>query len=103
VDPAKVEAVSDWPIPKSVAEIRSFLGLARYYKRFVKDFSKIVRSLTKLTRKGKNFIWSDVCQEVFEELKLRLTTAPILTVPDELGGLVILSDATGRGLGYVLM
>ena len=59
VDLAKVEAVSDWPIPKSVTEVQSFLGLASYYRWFVKDFSKIARSLTKFIRKGEKFIWSD--------------------------------------------
>ena len=61
VDPGKVEAVSNWPIPKLVAEVRSFLSLAGYYNRFIKDFLKIAGSLTKLTRKGEKFIWLDEC------------------------------------------
>ena len=81
VDPGKIEAVSDWPRPTNVHEVRSFLGLAGYYRRFVEGFSKIASSLTMLTRKNVKFQWSDACEKSFQELKGRLVTAPVLTIP----------------------
>jgi len=103
VDPAKIEIVKDWPVPNNVGEVGSFLGLAGYYRRFVQNFSKIAGPLTKLTRKEETFIWLRSCQEAFEELKRKLITAPVLAVPDGLGGMVVYSDASGRGLGCILM
>ncbi|KAA0059657.1 pol protein [Cucumis melo var. makuwa] len=82
VDPAKIEAVTNWPRPSTVSEIRSFLGLAGYYRRFVEDFSRIASPLTQLTRKGTPFVWSPACESSFQELKQKLVTAPVLTVPD---------------------
>ena len=82
VDPEKVEAVMSWERPKSVFEIRSFLGLAGYYRRFIEDFSRLVAPMTRLTRKEVKFDWDDRCEEAFQELKRRLTSAPILIVPD---------------------
>ncbi|KAL4011133.1 hypothetical protein IC575_028180 [Cucumis melo] len=76
VDPAKVEAVTNWPRPSTVSEIRSFLGLAGYYRRFVGDFSRIASPLTQLTRKGTPFVWSPACESSFQELKQKLVTAP---------------------------
>ena len=78
VDPAKIEAVAQWAQPKNVTEIRSFLGLAGYYRRFVEGFSKIALPLTALTRKGQKYIWSEACEKSFQELKKRITTAPVL-------------------------
>ena len=75
VDLEKVEAVMSWEKPKSVFEIRSFLGLAGYYKRFIEDFSRIA-AMTRLTRKEAKFDWDDRCEEAFQELKRRLTSAP---------------------------
>ncbi|KAL5543374.1 hypothetical protein UlMin_007158 [Ulmus minor] len=98
VDPAKVEAVSKWAAPTSVTEIRSFLGLAGYYRRFVEGFSKIAAPLTALTRKGKKYEWTEKCDESFQELKNRLTTAPTLTLPTEDEDFVIFSDASKLGL-----
>ncbi|BBN68081.1 transposable element gene, partial [Prunus dulcis] len=103
VDPQKIEAVVNWPQPTSVTEVRSFLGLARYYRRFVEGFSTIAAPLTRLTRKGVKFEWSDECEKSFNELKTKLTTAPILTLPDDSGNFVIYSDASQQGLGCVLM
>ena len=103
VDPAKVKAFRDWSIPKSTAEVRSFLGLAGYYRRFVQNFCRIVEPLTKLTRKAVKYEWAEACQSAFEELKNRLKTTQILAIPDGSGGMVIYSDASGRGLGCVLM
>ncbi|KAL4013020.1 hypothetical protein IC575_025172 [Cucumis melo] len=103
VDPAKIEAVTNWPRPSTVSEIRSFLGLACYYRRFVEDFSHIASLLTQLTRKGTPFVWSPTCESSFQELKQKLVTAPVLTVPDGSGSFVIYSDASKKGLGCVLM
>ena len=82
VDSEKVEAVMSWERPKSVFEIRSFLGLAGYYRRFIEDFSRLAAPMTRLTRKEVKFDWDDLCEEAFQELKRRLTTAPMLIVPD---------------------
>ena len=80
VDPKKIEAVRDWVRPTSVTEIRSFLGLAGYYRRFVEGFSSIASPLTRiLTQKEVTFQWSDECEVSFQKLKTLLTTAPILT------------------------
>ena len=103
VDPEKVEAVMSWERPKSVFEIRSFLGLARYYKRFIEDFSRLAASMTRLTWKEVTFAWDDRCEKAFQELKRRLTTAPILIVPDKGQGYTVYCDASGAGLGCVLM
>ena len=73
VDPQKIEAMVNWKSLKNVSEVRSFLGLATYYKKFVEGFSRIVAPLTKLTRKDVKYDWVDVCQQSFEELKGRLT------------------------------
>ncbi|TYK08868.1 pol protein [Cucumis melo var. makuwa] len=103
VDLAKIEAVTNWPRPSTVNEIRSFLGLAGYYRRFVEDFSRIASPLTQLTRKGTPFVWSPTCESSFLELKQKLVTAPVLTVPDGSGSFVIYSDGSKKGLGCVLM
>ena len=103
VDPAKIEAVMRWPKSTTVTEVRSFLGLAGYYRRFVQNFSKISSALTQQTKKSKPFAWTLACEQSFQELKKRLVTAPVLTVPDGSGNLVVYSDASGKGLGCVLM
>ncbi|KAD3642141.1 hypothetical protein E3N88_31365 [Mikania micrantha] len=103
IDPAKVEAITKWPTPTSVTEIRSFLGLAGYYRRFVEGFSKIVLPLTQLLRKGVKYSWNDECEKSFQELKKRLVSAPILSLPSGTGGYQIYSDASKKGLGCVLM
>ncbi|KAA0048696.1 reverse transcriptase [Cucumis melo var. makuwa] len=103
VDPTKIEAVTSWPRPSTVSEVRSFLGLAGYYRRFVENFSRIATPLTQLTRKGTPFVWSKACEDSFQNLKQKLVTAPVLTVPDGSGSFVIYSDASKKGLGCVLM
>ncbi|KAL0534148.1 hypothetical protein IC582_028432 [Cucumis melo] len=103
VDPAKIEAVTSWPRPSTVNEVCSFLGLAGYYRRFVKNFSRIATPLTQLTRKGAPFVWSKACEDSFQNLKQKLVTAPILTVPDGSGSFVIYSDASKKGFGCVSM
>ena len=89
------EAVEKWLTPKSVIGVRQFLGLAGYYRKFVKDFSKIAKPLTKLTKKGENFIWIEECKAAFSGLKYTLTTTPVLTILDQSGGFVIYSNASG--------
>ena len=103
VDTSKVEAVQDWAQPKSVFEIRNFLGLAGYYRRFVKDFSRLASPLTRLTRKGVKFVWSEICEKSFQKLKVRLTTAPVLIIPERGLGYAVYCDASREGLGCVLM
>ena len=103
VDPERVEAVMSWERPKSVYEIRSFLGLTGYYRRFIEDFSRIAAPMTRLTRKEVEFEWDDRCKEAFQELKRRLTSAPILIVPDRGQGCTVYCDASRAGLGCVLM
>ena len=103
VDPSKVAAVQNWKTPTNVGEIRSFLGLAGYYRKFVEGFSKIASPLTELTRKDVKFIWSEACEKSFQELKKRLVTAPVLTIPNGEGKFTIYSDASGTGIGCVLM
>jgi len=103
VDPTKVEAVVKWENPKSATEIRSFVGLASYYRRFIEGFSKIVTPLTQLTRKDQPFTWTVKCEESFQELKRRLTSAPILIISDVGKPFEVYCDASHLGLGCVLM
>ena len=103
VDPQKIEAVVNWKPPKNVSKVRSFLGLAGYYRKFVVGFSKIAAPLTKLTRKDVKYDWVDACQKSFDELKGRLTSAPLLALPNGRDGFVVYSDASRQGLGCVLM
>ncbi|KAD6795232.1 hypothetical protein E3N88_06128 [Mikania micrantha] len=103
VDPAKVEAVMKWNPPKTPTEVRSFLGLAGYYRRFIQDFSRIATPLTKLTRKEVKYDWGPTQVQAFEELRKRLTEAPILALPDGNEDMVVYSDASYLGLGCVLM
>jgi len=103
VDPAKIEAVQAWEPPKNVKEVRSFLGLAGYYRRFVEGFSKIAQPMMNLIKKTTRFVWTEACQRSFDELKRRLTTTPILALPQGNEDFVIYSDASKVGLGCVLM
>ncbi|KAC9443387.1 hypothetical protein E3N88_45832 [Mikania micrantha] len=103
VDPSKVQAVMKWSSPKTPTEIRSFLGLAGYYRRFIQDFARIASPLTKLTRKDVKFVWGDDQEKAFNELKFKLTQEPVLTLPDGPDDFVMYSDASYLGLGCVLM
>ncbi|WVZ94516.1 LOW QUALITY PROTEIN: hypothetical protein U9M48_040397 [Paspalum notatum var. saurae] len=103
VDPSKVKDVLNWKQPETVTEIRSFLGLAGYYRRFIKDFSKIAKPMTSLTKKNASFTWGPKCEEGFQELKKLLTTAPVLAQPDVTKPFDVYCDASGQGLGCVLM
>ncbi|KAI3819335.1 hypothetical protein L1987_13162 [Smallanthus sonchifolius] len=103
VDPAKIEAVKNWQAPKTPTEVRSFLGLAGYYRRFIANFSKIAVPLTALTHKGKPYEWGQKQEEAFQTLKQKLCEAPILTLPDGTEDFVVYCDASHLGLGCVLM
>jgi hypothetical protein len=103
VDPGKVKDVLDWVVPQTVKEVRSILGLAGYYRRFIENFSKIAKPLTSLLEKGVDFSWTDERQNAFEELKKRLITAPVLTLPDQRKRFTVYCDASRDGLGCVLM
>ncbi|KAL5821813.1 hypothetical protein ACOSQ3_023695 [Xanthoceras sorbifolium] len=102
-DPKKIEAIVEWKPPRNVTEVRSFLGLAGYYRRFVKGFSSIASPLTKLLHKNVRFEWTDRCQAAFDRLKAMLVEAPVLIQPVSGKDFVILSDASHHGLGCVLM
>ena len=103
MDPQKIEAIVNWKPPTNVSKVRSFLGLAGYYRKFVERFSKIATPLTNLLKKDQKFEWSDTCQHSFEELRQRLTTAPVLALPSGKDGYMVYSDASRKGLGFVLM
>ena len=103
MDPQKIEAIVNWKPPTNVSEVRSFLGLAGYYRKYVEGFSMIAAPLTKLTRKDVKYDWVDACQQSFEELKGRLMTAPVLALPSGKNGYVVYNDASREGLGCVLM
>ena len=103
VDPQKVEEVASWEQPTTVTEVRSFLGLEGYYRRFIEGFSKIAGPLHCLTRKGVKFEWTARCEESFQTLKEKLTSAPDLILPEGNEGFEVYSDASRQGLGCVLM
>jgi hypothetical protein len=103
VDPGKVKDVLNWMPPATILEIWSSLGLAGYYRRFIKDFSKITKPMTRLLEKNKDFDWTEECQVSFEELKKRLTSAQVLILPDVTKKFDIYCDASRQGLGFVLM
>ncbi|GJW88284.1 putative reverse transcriptase domain-containing protein [Tanacetum coccineum] len=103
VDPAKIESIKDWESPKMPTEIRQFLGLAGYYRRFIEGFSKIVKSMTKLTQKGVKFDWGDKQEAAFQLLKQKLCSAPILALPEGSKDFVVYCDASHKGLVAVLM
>jgi len=103
VDSAKIDIVLKWERHKTVTEVRSFLGLASYYKRFVEGFSKKVSPLTQLTQKDQSFSWTDRCEKCFENMKRCLTTAPLLMIPDTAKKFEVYCDASYQRLGCVLM
>jgi hypothetical protein len=103
IDLSKIEAVSKWQSPKSVTEILTFLNLAGYFRRFIENFSKIAKPMTELLRSNMPYVWSDKCEASFQELKNRLTTTPVLTLPDASKDFVAYCDASRQGLGCVLM
>ncbi|GJU10553.1 putative reverse transcriptase domain-containing protein [Tanacetum coccineum] len=103
VDPAKIESIKDWASPKLPTEIRQFLGLAGYYRRFIEGFSKIAKPMTKLTQKKVKFVWGDKQEAAFQLLKQKLCSAPILALPEGSEDFIAYCDASKKGLGAVLM
>jgi hypothetical protein len=103
VDPSKVKDILNWKTPQNVSDIRSFLGLAGYYRRFIEGFSKISKPMMKLLAKGNTFERTPRHEISFQELKKRLTTTPVLTMPDMEKPFSIYCDASGQGLGCMLM
>jgi hypothetical protein len=103
VDPSKVKDILEWNPPTTVHQVRSFLGLASYYRRFILDFSKLVKTITSLLKNNTKFNWSSRCNEAFEQLQVLLTTAPILAQPDIEKPFDVYCDASGSGLGCILM
>ena len=101
-DPAKVRAVSDWPTPKCVRDVRSFLGLASYYRRFIRGFATIASPLHSLTSKSKDFVWNEACQDAFKRLKEALLEAPVLVYPLPDDEFILDTDASNEGIGAVL-
>nr|GFA71467.1 putative reverse transcriptase domain-containing protein [Tanacetum cinerariifolium] len=103
VDPMKIEAIKDWESPKTPTEIRQFLGLAGYYRRFIEGFSKIARPMTKLTQKSVKFDWGEKAEAAFQLLKQKLCSASILALPEGSENFVVYCDASHKGLSVVLM
>nr|GEZ78464.1 putative reverse transcriptase domain-containing protein [Tanacetum cinerariifolium] len=103
VDPAKIEAIKDWESPKTPTEIRQFLGLVGYYRRFIEGFSKIAKPMTKLTQKSVKFDWGEKAEAAFQLLKKKLCSAPILAIPEGSENFMVYCDASHKGLGAVLM
>jgi hypothetical protein len=98
-----VKEVLEWMPPTSVSEVRSFLGLADYYQRFILIFSKIAKPVTELLKKGSKYVWSDTCDEAFKHLKKLMTTSPVLAQPDTAKPFDVYCGAAGTRLGFVLM
>ena len=103
MDPAKVEAIKTWPDLKTVHDVRSFLGLCSYYRRFIRSFAEIASPLHALERKGITFTWAEKEISAFNKLKEKLTTDPVLILPDLRKSFVVQCDACGHSLGAVLM
>nr|GEY62797.1 putative reverse transcriptase domain-containing protein [Tanacetum cinerariifolium] len=103
VDPTKIESIKDWVSPRTPTKIRQFLGLAGYFRRFIKGFSKIAKSMTKLTQKDVKFDWGDKQDAIFQQIKQKLCSAPILALPEGSKDFVVYCDASIQGLGDVLM
>nr|GFC60287.1 putative reverse transcriptase domain-containing protein [Tanacetum cinerariifolium] len=103
VDPTKIESVKDWESPKSPTEIRKFLGLAGYYRRFIERLSKVSKPMTKLIQRKVEFEWGDKQEAAFQLLKQKLCSAPTLALPEGSEDFIVYCDASNKGLGVVLM
>jgi hypothetical protein len=103
VDPSKVQEVLDWKPPRTVHQVRSFLSLADYYRGFILNFSKNAKPITDLLKKEEKFVWNAERDEAFQTLKKLLTTSPVLAFPDITKSFDVYCDASGTGLGCVLM
>lgn len=102
-DPEKIASVQRWPVPTDVKAVRSFLGLASYYRRFIPRFATVAAPITALLKKGVPFVWTDQCQQAFEALKASLTSAPVLILPDPGLPFVLATDASKVAIGGVLL
>src|SRR6516225_5207605 len=98
----KVQAIVDWPVPRKVKDIQSFLGFANFYRRFIYNYSDIVYAMNRLTRKGIDWLWTTECQEAFDNLKLAFTTAPILTHWEPNLAMIVETDASDYALAAIL-
>ena len=103
IDPEKIEAIMNWPTPRNVIDVRSFMGLVGYHMRFIEGFSKVAHIVTSLQRKGIQFEWTLRCEESFQQLKNLLTSAPILKVAEPEKVFVVCTHACNQGLGGFLM
>ena len=101
-DPEKVEAVQNWPVPESITQVRSFLGFAAYYRKFIPNFAEISFPLTNMTRKSVRFSWDESCQQAFETLKQKLVSAPVLAYPLPEGDYILDTGASGHSIGAML-
>jgi hypothetical protein len=102
-DPRKIEAITKWETPTDLHQLRSFLGFGNYFRRFIQGYSNLVSPLIHLTKKDAKFVWSEACQEAFEGLIWNLVHAPTLALPDPSKPYQVVSDASGSGLGGVLL
>jgi len=102
MEPEKVKAIQDWPVPKSQKEIRSLLGLAGFYRRFIKNFSKIISPMTGLLKKDAKFDWGEKQESASQELKRAITNAPILANPDPVVPFTVITDSSGFAIGAAL-
>lgn len=102
VDQEKIKAIEDFPVPKSIKQLRRFLGMTGWYRRFIQDFSTITFPLTEMLTKKKTFVWTDKAQEAFDQLKTRLTSAPLLIHPNYSKPFILQCDASTHGVGAVL-
>ena len=101
VDPEKIKAIEDWPVPKYVTDVRSFMGITGYCRRFIEGFSRIANPITSLQKKGKKFHWNQKCKDSFKKLKTLLTSAPILRIVDPNKDFIVCTDTCNDGLGGV--
>jgi len=101
-DPEKTLKVAQWPTPSSAVEVQQFLCLANYYRRFIRDFATRAKPLHQLTEKRSKFVWTQQCQEAFEQLKQCLTSAPVLALPDWSQPFIVDTDASDTGIGAIL-
>ena len=102
VDPENIKAIEDWPVPKDVTDVRSFMGITGYYRRFIEGFSRISNPITSLQKKGKKFDWNQKCEDSFKKLKTLLTIAPILRIADPNKDFMVSTRACNDDLGGVL-